>query len=158
MKKIAFAFAAAGLLSVAACSQSPEAAAVENNADMLADNLEMQADNMEDMADNATTDNAATAMENSADNLETAADNVRDAAEEKTDNMQECAGLQPLGCSPSTADLGDAEDRRRGFAAVVVAEIGGVRHAAGAPFLRRTAARGLPARCSYGRQRVSASA
>jgi len=41
MKKIAFVLAAAGLMSVAACSKSPEAAAVENNADMMADNMEM---------------------------------------------------------------------------------------------------------------------
>jgi hypothetical protein len=33
--------------------KSPEAAAIEANADMLADNLEAQADNLEELADNA---------------------------------------------------------------------------------------------------------
>ena len=61
MKKIAFVLAAAGLMSVAACSKSPEAAAVENNADMLADNMEMQADNLDAMADNGDADPATRA-------------------------------------------------------------------------------------------------
>ena len=59
MKKIAFVLAAAGLMSVAACTKSPEAAAVENNADMLADNMEMQADNLEAVADNTSNSAAA---------------------------------------------------------------------------------------------------
>jgi hypothetical protein len=87
MKKIAFVLAAAGLMSVAACSKSPEAAAVENNGDMLADNMEMQADNMDAMADNTSNAAAAATLENAADNMNAAADNVRDAADAKADNM-----------------------------------------------------------------------
>jgi hypothetical protein len=88
MKKIAFVLAAAGLMSVAACNKSPEAAAVENNADMLADNMEMSADNMEAAADNTSNAAAAATLENAADNMNAAADNVRDAADAKADNMQ----------------------------------------------------------------------
>ena len=87
MKKIAFVLAAAGLMSVATCSKSPEAAAVENNADMLADNMEMQADNLDAMADNTSNATAEAVLENKADNINAAADNVRDAAEAKADNM-----------------------------------------------------------------------
>ena len=87
MKKILLVAAATGLMSVAACHKSPEAAAVENNADMLADNLESQADNMDAMADNASNGVAAAAMENASDNLDAAASNVRDAGEEKADNL-----------------------------------------------------------------------
>lgn len=88
MKKVAFVLAAAGLMSLAACHKSPEAAAVENNADMLADNMEMQADNMDAMADNSSNGMAAGMMENAADNMNAMADNVRDAADKKADNMQ----------------------------------------------------------------------
>ena len=87
MKKIAFVLAATGLMSVAACSKSPEAAAVENNADMLADNMEAQADNIDALADNTSNASAEATLENSADNINAAADNVRDAAEEKADNL-----------------------------------------------------------------------
>ncbi|EZP48920.1 MULTISPECIES: hypothetical protein [Sphingomonas] len=87
MKKIAFVLAAAGLMSVAACHKSPEAAAVENNGDMLADNMEAQADNIDALADNTSNAAAAAALENVADNTNAAADNVRDAAEAKADNM-----------------------------------------------------------------------
>jgi hypothetical protein len=87
MKKIAFVLAAAGLMSVAACNKSPEAAAVENNAELVADNMEMTADNMEVLADNSTNAAAADVLENVADNMNAAADNVRDAADEKADNM-----------------------------------------------------------------------
>ncbi|WP_241656509.1 hypothetical protein [Sphingomonas oligophenolica] len=87
MKKIAFVLAAAGLMSVAACSKSPEAAAVENNGDMMADNMEMQADNMMDMSNTTMDPTAKDNTEAMAENMDDAADNVRDAAEEKADNM-----------------------------------------------------------------------
>ena len=88
MKKIAFILAAAGLMTVAACHKSPEAAAVENNADMLADNMEMQADNMDAMADNTSNVTAAAVMSNAADNMNAMASNVRDDAKAETKNMQ----------------------------------------------------------------------
>ncbi len=87
MKKIAFVLAAAGLMSVAACNKSPEAAAVENNADMLADNMEAQADNIDALADNTSNATAEAVLENKADNINSAADNVRDAGEAKADNL-----------------------------------------------------------------------
>jgi hypothetical protein len=88
MKKIVLVAAAAGLLSVSACSKSPEAAAVENNAEMMQDALDNAADNLEAMADESANAAAAESMENQADTLEQASDNVGAAAEAKIDNMQ----------------------------------------------------------------------
>lgn len=87
MKKIVLVAAATGLLALAACSKSPEAQAVENNAEMMQDALDNAADNLEDMADNTSNAAAAASMENQADALERASDNVEDAAEAKIDNM-----------------------------------------------------------------------
>ena len=87
MKKIAFILAAAGLMSLAACNKSPEAAAVENNADMIADNYEATADNLSAMADNTSNATAEAVLDNSADHLNAVADNVRDAGEAKADNV-----------------------------------------------------------------------
>ena len=87
MKKIVFVAAAVGLMSLGACNKSPEAAAVENNADMVADNLEATADNLEDAADATTNGSAEAVLDNAADNMNAAADNVRDAADAKVDNM-----------------------------------------------------------------------
>lgn len=78
MKKFAFVLAAAGLMSVAACSK-PETPA-ENNADVVADNLQSAADNLDAVADNTSNAVAAGALANAADNLNATADNVRDAA------------------------------------------------------------------------------
>ncbi|MBR0551540.1 hypothetical protein [Stakelama marina] len=77
MKKIVFVAAAAGLMTLAACSSPENAdnAAAEN----MAANLEMTADNYDAMADNATTDANEMMMENMADNAEAAADNIEDA-------------------------------------------------------------------------------
>jgi hypothetical protein len=74
MKKILIVAAAAGLMSLAACSGAETAneAAAEN----LAEVIEEGADNLEDMADNATNETAEAALENAADNLHEAADNV----------------------------------------------------------------------------------
>lgn len=79
--------AAIGLAPLAACSQSPEATAVEVNADMLADDLEAQADNMEALAENVADADAAAAIESASENLEADADNVRDQAEDVAENL-----------------------------------------------------------------------
>jgi hypothetical protein len=73
MKKIAFVLAAAGLMSLAACSKPTPA---ENNAEAVADNLDAAADNLAAVADNTTNAVAADALDNAADNLHAAADNV----------------------------------------------------------------------------------
>lgn len=78
MKKIVFVAAAAGLMSLAACSQETP---TENAGDAMAANLEMQADNMEAMADSTSNETAAAMMENQADNLEEMADNADDMGE-----------------------------------------------------------------------------
>jgi hypothetical protein len=77
VKKIAFVLAAASLMSVAACSQTPTEAAADN----VSDNLEMQADNLEAMADNASTDAGAAALENASENVEDQADAVENNVE-----------------------------------------------------------------------------
>ncbi|MGN6278658.1 MAG: hypothetical protein ACTHM8_08035 [Sphingomonas sp.] len=87
MKKIAFVVAAAGLMTLAACNKSPEAAAVENNGDMVADNMDATADNMSAMADNTSNAMASDQLDNAADNMHDAADNVRDNADAVADNM-----------------------------------------------------------------------
>ena len=63
MKKLLIIAAATGLVSLAACNNTPK----EQAADNIEANTEMMADNMEDMADNATTENASDMMENQAD-------------------------------------------------------------------------------------------
>ena len=89
MKTIVTAAAAATLLSLAACGhRSPEADAVQNNADAMEASLENQADNMEAMADNTADHDAAQAMENAADNLEDAKGNVAHAADARIDNLR----------------------------------------------------------------------
>ena len=76
MKKLVLVAAAAGLMSVAACTKTPEQEAVLNNAEVVADNLEMTADNIEATADN-TAAVVTDAAENKADALDAAAANVR---------------------------------------------------------------------------------
>jgi hypothetical protein len=78
---------AIGILPLAACSRSPEATAVEVNADMLADNLEAQADELEALAGNAANADAAAAIEGASENLAADADNVRDVAEDVARNL-----------------------------------------------------------------------
>ena len=80
--------AAMGLLSLAACHQSPEAMTVDNKADMLASDLEARADNMDAMADAMANDSAAAAMRDAASAVDAEASNVRDAADAKIANMQ----------------------------------------------------------------------
>jgi hypothetical protein len=80
MKKILLVAAAAGLMSVAACSKSPEAASVENNTDMMADNM----DAMSNTTANPFSEDNAEAV---AENINSAADNVRDAGEDAAKNM-----------------------------------------------------------------------
>lgn len=77
MKKIAFVLAAASLMSIAACSQTPQ----EQAADNLSDNMEIQADNLEAMADNASTDAGAAALTNASENVEDQADAVENTVE-----------------------------------------------------------------------------
>jgi hypothetical protein len=72
MKKVVFVLAAAGLMSLAACSkQTP----TENAADATANALDNAGENLEDMAANADSSNAA-ALDNAAGNLHAAADAV----------------------------------------------------------------------------------
>ncbi len=85
MKKMTIILAAAGLMSLAACNKSPEAAAVLNNADVIADNLSAQADNLSDQAD-ALGNNASDAVSNAAASLDNAADTIRAEAKAKADN------------------------------------------------------------------------
>lgn len=75
MKKIVFAAAAAGLMSLAACNN----AAVEENA--VVQNLEDTADNYDAMADLTSNEVAEDVLENAADNVEAVAENVEDAIE-----------------------------------------------------------------------------
>ncbi|MHA3840028.1 hypothetical protein ACX0GZ_02230 [Sphingomonas aestuarii] len=73
MKKIVFAAAAAGLMSLAACNN----AAVEENA--VVQNLEDTADNYDAMADMTSNEVASDMYENMADNAEAMAENDEDA-------------------------------------------------------------------------------
>ena len=73
MKKVVFVLAAAGLMSLAACSKQTPA---ENAADATANALDNAGENLEDMADNASNDATAAALDNAADNMHSAADNV----------------------------------------------------------------------------------
>lgn len=88
MKKIAFAVATAGLMSLAACNQSEKAEAVEDNAANVAAGYENSAENISDVADNATNAQVASTLENSAEKLEAKADNVVEAADEKADAIE----------------------------------------------------------------------
>ncbi|GGA48182.1 hypothetical protein GCM10011395_18090 [Sphingomonas psychrolutea] len=87
MKKIVLVLVAAGLVSLAACNKNPEAAAIENNADMMADGIDNSASAMDQMADNSSNAMASDMMENKADAMRDTADNVRDAGEAKADNV-----------------------------------------------------------------------
>lgn len=73
MKKIAFAVAAAGLLTLGACNKHDDNPAAQN--------LEAAADANEAMADNATTEAGEAALENVADNQHAMADNAADAGD-----------------------------------------------------------------------------
>lgn len=57
---------ATAMLLIGACSQEPEPASVENNAEMIADALEQRADNLEAMA-MASSNEAAAALLDGAD-------------------------------------------------------------------------------------------
>lgn len=87
MKKLVLVAAAAGLMSVAACTKTPEQEAVLNNAEVVADNLEMTADNLEAVSNTTLDPTAKDGAEAAAENLEATASNVRDAADAKADNM-----------------------------------------------------------------------
>ena len=73
MKKVVFVLAAAGLMSLAACSKQTPA---ENATDATANAMDNAGENLEDMAANTSNDMAASAMDNAADNMHDAADNV----------------------------------------------------------------------------------
>ena len=89
MKKFAIVFATAGLMSLGAChSKSPEAAAVENNADAVADNIDASADNISALADNSSNAMASDMMSNAADNLHKEAIKVRQIIKKNAKNMQ----------------------------------------------------------------------
>lgn len=78
MRFIAPAIAAAGLIGLAACSNTPAenaAANVEENADMAADNLEMMADNATNEGTESALENEATAVRNEGDNAAEAIEN-----------------------------------------------------------------------------------
>lgn len=75
MKKAVFVLAAAGLISLAACSKQTPA---ENATDATANALDNAGENLEDMADNTSNDAAAASLDNAADNMHDAADNVED--------------------------------------------------------------------------------
>lgn len=72
MKKIAFVFAAAGLMSLGACNRTPKEAAADN----VSDNMEMKADNLQAMSDNAATPSEAAALDNASEATENKADAV----------------------------------------------------------------------------------
>ena len=88
MKKFALVLAAAGLVSLAACNQSPAAEAITNNADVIADGLDNDSVALEAAADNTANTAASEEIERGADNLNDAADNVRDEAAKAADNVQ----------------------------------------------------------------------
>ena len=77
VKKIAFVLAAASLMSVAACSQTPTEAAADN----ASDNMEMQADNLGAMAEETDNAAAAAALTNASENVEDQADAVENTVE-----------------------------------------------------------------------------
>lgn len=79
---------AAGLLSLAACGKTPEAAAIDDNAAAIEASLANQADVLEAMANNAADADAAQAMANAAARLDEEKDNVEAAAEAAKDNAQ----------------------------------------------------------------------
>ena len=91
MKKLILIAAALPLGALAACQQSPQAQAIENNGAAAADALENQGDQLEAMADNTTNTQASEMMENQADASEKAADNVRAEADAKADNVNDRA-------------------------------------------------------------------
>ncbi|WP_419809611.1 hypothetical protein [Sphingomonas sp.] len=73
MKKIAFAVAAASLLTLGACNKHDDNPAAQN--------LEAAADANDAMADNATTEAGQDAIQNVADNQHAMADNAADATD-----------------------------------------------------------------------------
>jgi len=73
MKKILIVAAATGLMSLAACDNTP---AANNTAENVAAALEETADNLEAAADNATNEVVEGVLENAADAADAAADNV----------------------------------------------------------------------------------
>lgn len=87
MKKFALVLAAASLVSLAACKQSPAAEAITNNADVIADGLDNDSATLEAVADNTSNTAASEQIERGADNLNDAADNVRDEAAKAADNV-----------------------------------------------------------------------
>ena len=73
MKKAVFVLAAAGLMSLAACSKQTPA---ENATDATANALDNAGENLEDMASNTSNDMASDMLSNAADNAHDAADAV----------------------------------------------------------------------------------
>lgn len=71
MNKISILAAAAGLLALSACNNTPQ----EQAADKIESNTEAMADNMEDMADQSGNAMAADAMENEADAMRSTGQN-----------------------------------------------------------------------------------
>jgi len=76
MKKIVFAAAAAGLISLAACSGGTDEV---NNTDAMMANMDMGADNMDMMMDNTTNMTDPMMMDNSMDNNSMMMSNDTDA-------------------------------------------------------------------------------
>ena len=89
MKKTVLIAAALGMISLAACSKSPEAQNVEAVADNTADQLDANASAVSEAGENvaaateAAADNTADAMHNKADAIREAGENKADAIDKK---------------------------------------------------------------------------
>jgi hypothetical protein len=92
MKKLALVLATAGLMSMAACTKTPQAENVENAGDNAAAALDNQGDMLSGAADNATNDAAAATLDNAADNAHNAADAVKSDAGNKATAIDNAAG------------------------------------------------------------------
>lgn len=89
MRHTALLVLATALVAIAGCDRpSPEAIAVENQAEMMADNLEDRANELDAIAGNMANAAAAEEIANASDNLQDEAANVRDDAEDKIDNIR----------------------------------------------------------------------
>jgi hypothetical protein len=91
MKKLAFVLAAAGLMSVAACHKTDQAAAVENSGENASAALDNQGDMLSAAADNASNAAVANSLDNASDAAHNAADNVSSMASNKADAINNAA-------------------------------------------------------------------
>ncbi len=89
MKILAKCLAAAGLLAIAACTDTP----AEKAADNIEDAAENQADILEEQADNATNEVVEEALENQAEAVREAADVREDEMEDNDASMANTTGM-----------------------------------------------------------------